>query len=209
MGSVMVEMEGTKMVLAVSDDGMVVELRSDGTWAVASTVSTASGDFRGLSWGSSVADVRARERRDAKLEGQDVLVFPERVSDMEADAAYIFVAGRLTRAKYIFTEKFTSPNRYLVAYQQVKTLFSGKYGEPDEDLPVWHDNHYRDDPDGWGLAVERGDLTFFTSWTTTRTEISLILHGNDYESQLSVEYTSSALKAWAESVQLEAEHDLI
>lgn len=197
------------MVTAVSDDGMVVELNMDGTWSKSERSVSRTGDYRGVLWGATPEAVRTREGRDAKIETDDVLVFAERLSDMDADAVYIFVGGRLVRAKYMFREEFTSPNRYLSAFDQVKSLFTRKYGEPVEDKTIWHDELYRDDYRDWGKAVERGDLTLIASWKTAQTEIDLILHGNDYESHLAVEYTSISLRAWVESVVKEAEHDLI
>lgn len=197
------------MAIAVADDGMVVELRSDGTWTKTTRSAVEPGDFRGVAWGASTAEVQARENREAKYADGDVLVYPQRLVDMDADAVYLFVSGRFARAKYMFGEDFTSANRYLDAFIRVKTLFSGKYGEPGDDRAIWHDDLYREDPDDWGRAVERGDLTFIASWATPRTEIVLLLHGNDYQSHLEVEYTSILLKSWAESVKNDAEHDLI
>lgn len=197
------------MVTAVSDDGMVVELNVDGTWSKSERSVSRTGDYRGVPWGATAEAVQAREGRDAKIETDDVLVFGERLSDMDADAVYVFVGGRLVRAKYMFQEEFTSPNRYLDAFHQVKTLFSRKYGEPSKDETIWHDELFRDDYRDWGKAVERGDLTLIASWATEQTEIGLILHGNDYEAHLAVEYSSISLGPWAASVQSEAEHDLI
>lgn len=196
------------MVIAVSDDGRVVELYEDGTWSPSNQVRPAAGDFRGVSWGASAQAVREREARPNKLESDEVLVYDERISDMNADAVYIFAGKRLVRAKYMFTDEYTSPNRYVAAFHRVNSLFSRKYGAPSEES-VWHDDFYRDNYEEWGRAVERGDLTLIASWTTPHTELALILYGNDYESHLEVEYASIALKSWAESIDNASTHDLI
>jgi len=153
--------------------------------------------------------VRAKEGQAAKYDGDDLLVYPQRLNDMDADAVFIFVADRLVRAKYMFQEEFSNENRYIEAYFRVKSLFAGKYGEPVEDRTIWRNDLYRDDPDDWGRAVERGDLTFLTSWATPQTQLALLLHGNNFESSLAVEYESVLLKPWAESLQIAGEHDLI
>lgn len=197
------------MTIAITQDGTRVELKSDGTWVEINGSAESRGEFRGVPWGASMQDVRAREASPAKFEGEDVLVFPERLSDMDVAAVYVFVAGRLVRAKYMFEEEYTNANRYIESFYQVKSLFAGKYGDPREDRTIWRDDLFRDDHDAWGRAVERGDLTFIAEWATDETEIGLILHGNDYESHLAVEYNSVALKPWAESLQNDAQHDLI
>ncbi|MDN3495203.1 hypothetical protein QL996_04630 [Planococcus sp. APC 4015] len=194
---------------AVADDGAVVELNEDGSWSRVSKPGSLAGDFRGVAWGASVVDVRSRENADPVFAGDGLLVFSERLADMDSEAVYIFDGGRLTRAKYIFREQFTSPNRYLGAYSRVQILFTAKYGDPESDRTIWHDELYRDDPDSWGNAVQRGDLTLLSSWTTRQTEIGLLLHGNDYEAHLEVEYVSIELKAWAESLRSQSELDLI
>jgi len=197
------------MERAISEDGSMVELRSDGTWARTSSTVGATGDFRGVPWGVSKDYVRDKEAQPATYEGDDLLVYPQRLSDMDAEAVYIFLSGRLVRAKYIFREEFTNENRYIDAYYRVKALFSGKYGEPKDDHTIWRDDLYRDDPDDWGRAVERGDLTFMTTWATPATELALLLHGNNFQSHLEVEYTSVLLQPWAESTTTAVEHDLI
>jgi len=197
------------MAIAVSDNGSIVELRDDGTWVRITAREPSEGDFRGIPWGASRQEVRAKEAQGAMHDTDELLVYPQRLSDMDAEAVYIFVADRLVRAKYMFREEFSNENRYIDAYLRVKSLFAGKYGEPVEDSTIWRNDLYRDDPDDWGKAVERGDLSFLTSWATPETQLALLLLGNNFESSLVVEYESVRLKPWAESVQKAGAHDLI
>lgn len=196
------------MVIAVADDGRVVELSEDGTWRPTTRGNLGSGDFRGIAWGAARSEVAASQSNPT-FQSEDLLVYTERLVGLAADAIYIFVAGRLVRGKYMFTEVFTSPNRYLDAFESVRTLFERKYGPSPNNRQIWHDNLYRNDPGDWGLAVERGDLTLMAEWATSTTEIGLLLHGNDYEAKLVVEYESIAFKPWAEGVTSQNELGLI
>lgn len=185
---------------ATSDDGTIVNLNADGTWTVLDNdvVLPAEPGFRNVSWGVDQRAVLASESQTPTEVSADLVVFTTTLLSMEAILVFRFLNGRLYQGKYAVTEDFSNRTQYVWKRQELFDLLSRKYGKPSSDDLYWHGDLYRDDPREWGMAVATGDLSYFTNWRTSTTDVWLALDGNDYSCRLAVEYSSLALKDEAE-----------
>ncbi|MEI5584292.1 MULTISPECIES: hypothetical protein [unclassified Agromyces] len=152
-------------------------------------------DFRNATWGMTQAQVRSLEIGHPKLDAEGMLLYEVIVASMDAEAFYQFREGELASASYQFREERTSPNRYVRDFNRLVELYTRKYGEPDGSHVEWHDDLYRDSPDNWGYAVERGDVAFFTKWSTTESGVSIMLSGGNYEASIFAHYVCLAHQA--------------
>jgi len=182
---------------ATTEDGGVVELHDDGTWEYAETPEpTPSGGFRQASWGDSPEQVRASEKAkyEPAMSSEGMEAYSTTVLGIDAYVGYFFVNEKLCRARYLFADKHTNENSYIVDYRNVKKELTNKYGAPGEDETLWLDDLYQDDFSEWGFAVSLGHLVYFSTWETGEAEIRLLLSGDNYDITLACEYMSKALK---------------
>jgi len=102
--------------------------------------------------------------------------------------------------------KYSSDNQHILDFNKIKEILTDKYGKPEIDDKVWRRNLYRDDPTRYGFAVSIGDLVYRAKWITPRTEILLVLSGNNYKLKSGVIYTSLKYKDLIEA-QEKKEHE--
>lgn len=181
---------------AIRIDGVVVELADDGTWITPGPMGTIdSSGFRNVPWGAAPAIAMEREGRAPDQESETVLVWGGvSLAELTCDVAYIYARSTLVRAKYIITDEWVNENRYLTEYESVKSLLGRKYGSPDSDDTLWSNDLWKDDPNDWGNAVEQGHLSFYARWERDDTRVLLHLTGENYESELGIEYASLSLQ---------------
>jgi hypothetical protein len=96
---------------------------------------------------------------------------------------------------YIFGLRHTNANAYIDDFKEVKKSLVEKYGRPKhgDDDACWKDELYKDDPDIWGMAISAGHLVYQAAWQTDRTDILLMLKGDNFEVRLIAQYTSKEL----------------
>jgi hypothetical protein len=155
-------------------------------------------DFRKSRWGMTVAEVKSSEKGNILHEKPDLVIYAGTVDKYNCHIGYIFAAGKLVRAKYIFTDEHINKNNFLDDFDSVKTILTGKYGAPKSDDTFWSDDLYKDDPDNWGMAVSAGHMTKFTKYETDSTAIILALTGENFEVSFGIEYSSKVLRSLEE-----------
>ncbi|WP_438853891.1 hypothetical protein [Agromyces sp. M3QZ16-3] len=155
------------------------------------------------------AQVRSLEIDEPMLDEAGTLIYEVDVASMDANAFYEFHDGELARASYIFGRERSSPNRYVGDFNRLLELYTRKYGEPDGSFTQWHDTLYRDDPNNWGHAVERGDVAFYARWSTAESVVSIMLSGGNYKASIYARYVSLAHEAALEDSESREELDMI
>lgn len=152
--------------------------------------------FRGVPWGSPLSAAIAREGRQPNVNQADVFGWgPVSLAGLEWTAIYSFVDDRLGRGSYVLTSEFSNDNRYVREYESLVDLLKQKYGAPSLSNDTWYGDLYRDDPNDWGMAVGRGDLTRISSWSSADTEVTVMVSGENYEISLTIMYQGKALAA--------------
>lgn len=181
---------------AVTESGQSVLLKADGTWAPIKAAERRTGDgFRKSPWGATVAQAKASESIEPRYEADDYLDFALKLGRFSCLAVYIFVNDQLVRGKYRVLDQYQNQNNYISAYDELKESIAKKYGSPDSDNTYWLNDLYKDDYPQWGLAVSCGHLSTFATWKNEESTITLALHGENFEVNLAVEYSSSKLAA--------------
>jgi hypothetical protein len=149
--------------------------------------------FRKAAWGMDRDQVIQTEGREDVEEGDNYLSYAGQVAGLSCSILYIFVEDTLVRGKYFFTVSHSNDNDYLSDYSTLKEMLIKKYGRPLEDEQIWKGDLYKDDYQRWGMAVCIGDLTMYAKWGKSETEIVLILTGDNYQTNLAIEYISKRL----------------
>lgn len=187
---------------AVTESGIAIELNEDGTWAPAKLGGPLSAEgFRKSSWGLSLAEVKASESSEPRLEKADYLDFDVTLGRFRCLAAYIFVGNQLVRGKYVVLEEYQNQTNYLTVYAELKDSVSKKYGSPIKDETYWLNDLYKDDYSEWGMAVGCGHLSKFASWKTPESTINVGLFGENFDVHVTVEYAGNAFDGVEDSVK--------
>ncbi|MBA7542736.1 hypothetical protein ES705_35060 [subsurface metagenome] len=85
----------------------------------------------------------------------------------------------------------------------MKEILTKKYGKPWSDRTTWDNDLFKNDRSQWGLAVSIGHLSYGALWDTSKTFITLVLNGDNYEITLLAAYDSRELKEWADKIKEE------
>lgn len=159
-------------------------------------------DFRKTKWGFSRKKVQESEKMTPIIDTTNILGYETPIAGMKCLIGYIFVNNKLTRAKYVFEEKHSNENDYIVDYHNLRDILNKKYGKSTSQSDgIWRDDLYKDDIQKWGFAVSLGDLYYFSDWQTQKTDIDLMLSGENYKISLVVEYDSKQFKGLEKKVK--------
>ena len=189
IGNTLNQKKENKMVV-IAEDGTKIILNSDGTWEKAKEYTTPVGEYnlRQVSWGMSLDTVLKQETLDAIHNTEDLLVYQVQLAGNSADLYYMFIQNKLARAKYLFTHGHSDEVKFIYDFESIKENLTKKYGTPAKDDRFFHDDLYDDVPAEWGMAMGRGNLSFYTTWLINNTEITLALYGDNHEINFVIEY---------------------
>lgn len=162
----------------------------------ATTQKTKDADFRNVTWGMTMNEVKRSETLSVQEEDDAVLAYEETVAGLDAYLLYGFDDdGKLYNAYYSFVEKHSNDNLYISDYNNLVDKLTEKYGEPNYNRDVWLNTLFQDHPEDYGLAVSIGHLMYGAEWETPTTKISLVLSGDNYKCTLIIGYTSKTYQA--------------
>lgn len=74
-------------------------------------------------------------------------------------------------------DAYENLNDSIKEYEVLKNYLVEKYNTPTEEGINWKKDEYRDRPEKWGLAVRKGDLSYFSKWNMPKTTIIIELVG--------------------------------
>lgn len=147
-------------------------------------------DFRVAKWGDSKKIVMRKEGKNNLSVDQNLYVFSDNVAGMKCNVIYTFNKDKLTKAEYIFKRNHSNNNIYILDYNNLVDLLTVKYGETSHNGKIWHNPRYKDNSDRYGHAVSLGHLTFMAGWFGLKTNITVLLYGNNNSITLNVTYES-------------------
>lgn len=156
--------------------------------------SVSANDFRNTSWGMSKAEVKEAETKVLEAEKENLLVYQDKVLGFPTGVSYIFAKGKLVRAKYFIIESHVDKNDYISDYATLFEALRSKYGNKYEDHHYWDNELFKKYPKYWGLAVSLGHHYYYSKWKTDTTSVLLYLKGQDYKTNLGIEYSSRELQ---------------
>lgn len=152
-------------------------------------------DFRIAKWGDSKASIIKKEGKIDKANIDDIYLFSDVVGGLNCDVAYIFTDDKLSMAKYVFHPSHTNKNEFISDFKSLVGLMTEKYGKPDYNTPRWKKNLYKSNPDEYGFAISLGHLVYNAGWLNEKTNITVALHGENYEIRLMIQYVSKKYEA--------------
>jgi len=147
-------------------------------------------DFRVAKWGDSKESIIQKEGKPNDAIDDRLYMFSDFVAGMSCDVVYIFTNNILTMSKYIFKDTHTNKNEYITDFRKMVSLMTEKYGEPDYNKPTWSNSLYKDEPDEYGFAVSLGHLIYSAGWLGNKTNILVLLSGENYKQSLIIQYKS-------------------
>jgi hypothetical protein len=184
--------------------------------AIVASASQSSGqdapiDIRSARWGMTPKQVKASEKSKPKHESTEgfrtFLLYSDTLRGLDATVGFVFVKNQLVRVKYLISEKHMNQTDYVTDYHTLMEALSEKYGAPSKDETLWKNDLYRDDFSEWGMAVAVGHLVKYAQWHAPRTEITLILKGDNFDITLAIEYSSVELHSLEENAAEKEEED--
>lgn len=172
-------------------------------------VDNSTPDFRVAHWGDSKESIIEKEGK-ADLSPDDKLyMFSDNVAGFPCMVGYIFEDNKLVMARYLFNEEHTNKNDFIYDFKKLVNLLSKKYGEPDWNSPEWKNRLYQDDPSDYGFAVSIGHLVYSAGWLKDRTDISVILTGENYDITFLLQYASTKYRRLREENDMKRSLDLL
>ena len=154
--------------------------------------------FRTSNWAATISDVKSNEKLAVIDESSSLLAYETTISNIKTIVGYLFTEEKLTTGRYLATEEHSNKNDYINDYNTLKDLLEKKYGKPQKDNKIWKNDLYQDDYSQWGFAVSLGHLLYYSTWETEKSEITIMLSGENYKTQLMIEYESIELKGFKE-----------
>ena len=97
--------------------------------------------------------------------------------------------GLLYKRTIMTREKHSNDNLYIDDYNNLKEALTLKYGKPKTDETRWLNDLFKDDTSDYGLAISIGHLVYRVFWETERTNIVMLLGGDNYVIAHAVVYT--------------------
>lgn len=186
--------------VVITDDGKKVVLKDNKTWEyVVEKENTENFDFRKAHWGLGKARVKKIENEEIIQEDDNLIAYEGSVLGLDCYIVYIFAQNKLVRAKYVFINKHSNKNDFIDDYATIKNALIKKYDKPSADEVYWKNNLYKDDVEGWGMAVSAGHLVYYSSWESGSTQVFSSLTGENYDISLQIEYSSIKLKELEEN----------
>lgn len=156
---------------------------------------TENPDFRNVKWGMTREEVKVREDAELIADIDEGLMYSTELTTLDMFLCYYFDnEGRLYQAIYGPNYEHSNDNLYITDYEGLKENLSKMYGKPDNDRDIWVNSLFQGDPEYYGLAISTGDYTRIAQWKTGKTEINLVLSGDNYEVLLNLGYTSTDYK---------------
>lgn len=142
-------------------------------------------DFRKTRWGMTKNEVKASESESARIQTEkkinesytglvadEVIVYNEKVAEMDVQMSYFFLNDSLVGSEYSFRKEYEKKNSYIDIYYKLRNILARKYGAPVSEDETWKDERFQKRPE---FPSDPNHLSYKSIWETEKTEISLSL----------------------------------
>jgi len=150
--------------------------------------------FGNCNWGVSKSTVKTKEIRSSVSENNEILAYETKIAGVDMLMGYIFTNDKLTSGRYLASEKHTNKNDYITDYNSLKEILDKKYGSPKESERFWKNELYKENFSDWGFAISLGHLVYFSKYEIEKSEITIMLSGENYEISLIIDIKSKEFK---------------
>ncbi|HEX2959741.1 MAG TPA: hypothetical protein VHO70_23090 [Chitinispirillaceae bacterium] len=149
---------------------------------------TGENDFRTVSWGMSIPEVKKKESAKLLSESRDQLEYEAEFLGYTCKVLYHFISLKLQRAEMLISQDHTDPAKYYKDYENLIRYLKPIYGPPVSDQKDWKNDMYRNDQSRYGFAISIGFLTCKTVWNNKRSQVSLNISGGNHKIKTNLEY---------------------
>jgi len=147
-------------------------------------------DFRKAKWGMSKEEVKKTEETEPIIEKENIIDYSIIFFGMQAQVGYTFKDDELIRAGFFFFSNLDTKNDYIEKYNSLKEELTKVHGKPVIDTEQQKDTSQTIDPENKGEAVCSGEMLYAAQWDLPRTDIQLVLRGENSECALTILYLS-------------------
>ena len=161
-------------------------------------------NFEEMHWGltkKQVVESEGKPFSQTRVKGRDVLIYQQRVFNLDCDIEYLFTGNKLIQTKFSFAGDSQDKSVCLDNYRKIKETLIRKFGKPVEENMNWLDSSYKEDFLAWGEAVSQGQLELSSRWLTSQSEIAASLAGKNEAISLVVLFTGLQLREVARKSQ--------
>lgn len=155
--------------------------------AYLATIKSFDKNFRNAKWGQSRSQVKAGEEVDILAENESGLSTEVTLNGDKYFAHFFFTSDRFYRGVYTFQEDYVNENNFYNKYKELKKVLSSKYGEPYKVIKNRTNDRF-EEANEIGLAIQTGEYSELTTWETKESVIMLYITGENYDSDLKIEY---------------------
>ncbi|MDR4496602.1 MAG: hypothetical protein MRK02_01550 [Candidatus Scalindua sp.] len=106
------------------------------------------------------------------LVADEVIVYNEKVAEMDVQMSYFFLNDSLVGSEYSFRKEYEKKNSYIDIYYKLRNILARKYGAPVSEDETWKDERFQKRPE---FPSDPNHLSYKSIWETEKTEISLSL----------------------------------
>tara|TARA_B100000767_G_C19489434_1_gene419598 strand:+ start:70 stop:621 length:552 start_codon:yes stop_codon:yes gene_type:complete len=159
----------------------------------------ANAQYRGLEWGSTKKNA-IEKYGNPDVDGDSYIAYNYTLAGKSTLSVFYYKQDKLWMGVYLLEETHSNKNAYIDDYNSFKDLLSKKYGTPTEDETYWIDDLYKDDYSGWGMAISKGDMLKYSTWSDDKTDIECSILGDNYDITCKIRYASIELKDWVEKI---------
>lgn len=123
--------------------------------------------------------------------GGKVVVHEGKAAGKEAMTFFRFNENEaLTDIGVVVTENYSCGSLYIQDFDLLDDSLQTKYGTPVfKRKEQWNDDLWKNVPENWGIALNRGDLSLTSEWEVDGVKIRHQIRGNDYDIAHTVSYT--------------------
>ena len=162
-------------------------------------------DFRGFSWGNSLAQIESNEKAKLILKDKDdALEYDDQIAGSDCIVIYTFNDNdKFISGAYVFTKNYSNPQLYVQDYNKFKQVLIQKYGKPKNDLKNWtSESSGQLDKDKIPQSVAQGLMSLSADWETDRSLIKIDLIYSNNKPSLRIHYTTKNLAELEDQEQL-------
>jgi hypothetical protein len=115
---------------------------------------------------------------------------------VRATIGYDFKEDQLWRARVFIEKKYLDPRERINDLMRIRKELVKQYGDPVDEIMVWHDNREKNWPESWGWAVLRGEMTMTILFQDGETLVRVFLgtreklNPNLHDPEFNITYTS-------------------
>lgn len=146
-------------------------------------------DYDCAEWGMSREQLRSCISKTETHQGEGYLWCTGTFAGEDVDMIFDFIDDKLSSVHVRVKAGSIINQAYVFKFFKFENLLIGKYGEPLRKIRKGSPDPYISDAD----AIFMGIGKYSSFWLTADSEITLLLHGYDYEMHLWIEYASVKL----------------